>query len=236
MTGRSLNRLRIENKLDTSKFAGADYENRIGNHLGTIDMGVSIKIKKAKIFLYKQSIFEDGGLNYLESISDGLYGLNIKVLNDKLFQSFTIEYFNVLNQSSPNAGGLQSYLNNVQYFDGWSYNAKTIGTPLIIPQKDIPLRESKYYDRFSITNRLSTYYFATSGKIRKVNFYSKISVSNIVGIGTRDIIYSPSLRQLSYVIGVEKRHKKCTYKLNIAYDKGALFNTTGYQFTSNYKF
>ena len=50
--------------------------NRAGNHLGTVDIGMEFFAKESDILIYRQSIFEDGSLFYLNNISDGLYGIS----------------------------------------------------------------------------------------------------------------------------------------------------------------
>src|SRR5690606_24746566 len=55
-----------------------DSTNRIGNHLGSVDLGMEIKSYGADIFIYRQSIYEDGSLAYLRNIADGLNGVRIR--------------------------------------------------------------------------------------------------------------------------------------------------------------
>jgi hypothetical protein len=52
--------------------------NRVGNHLGTLDIGAELSLGKYSLNLYRQSIFEDGSLFYLSNITDGLSGLGLK--------------------------------------------------------------------------------------------------------------------------------------------------------------
>ena len=45
--------------------ATAEGGNRVGNHLGTLDIGLEYENDKSQWSFYRQSIFEDGSLRYL---------------------------------------------------------------------------------------------------------------------------------------------------------------------------
>lgn len=51
---------------------------RVGNHFGTIDVAAKWNGNKWNVFLYRQSIYEDGSLANLSNIADGLNGLRFK--------------------------------------------------------------------------------------------------------------------------------------------------------------
>ena len=71
--------------------------NRAGNHLGSLDLGIDIKIKNALFMIYRQSIFDDGSLYYLNNIADGLNGISIKKQNG-ILRNICIEFLNTSNQ------------------------------------------------------------------------------------------------------------------------------------------
>jgi hypothetical protein len=56
---------------------------RVGNHLGTIDIGAEWKSRDWTIFVYRQSIYEDGSLANLSNVADGLNGIRLKRKNQK---------------------------------------------------------------------------------------------------------------------------------------------------------
>ena len=53
-------------------------ENRIGNHLGSIDFAADVMLNHWNIFVYRQFIYDDGSLFYGTNLDDGLNGLRIK--------------------------------------------------------------------------------------------------------------------------------------------------------------
>lgn len=55
--------------------------NRTGNHLGTVDVGAEINTYWCNFLIYRQNIYEDGSLFYLNNISDGLSGISFTLKN-----------------------------------------------------------------------------------------------------------------------------------------------------------
>ena len=53
---------------------------RIGNHMGSIDLGLSYDFRNIRFFIYRQNLYEDGALYYFANILDGLNGLCIQNL------------------------------------------------------------------------------------------------------------------------------------------------------------
>lgn len=51
---------------------------KIGNHFGTIDLGLQWKRKEWSYFIYRQNIYESGSLFKVINFTDGLNGLSIK--------------------------------------------------------------------------------------------------------------------------------------------------------------
>jgi hypothetical protein len=122
----------------------AEAGNRIGNHLGTVDIGLYLKLQKASVFIYRQSIYEDGSLFYLNYIADGLLGISYKT-DQGIIKKITVEYMNTQSQggsgsSSNNINELRggdNYLNNGIYRDSWTYRNKAIGNPLLLTAREI---------------------------------------------------------------------------------------------------
>lgn len=111
--------------------------NRAGNHLGTIDIAMDFTTRFGTFMLYRQSIYEDGSLFYLNNISDGLLGLSFK--NSRL--GIGLEYLDTRNQGGntgsgnviPQLRGFDNYFNNSLYEDGYTYLSRTLGTPFLMP-------------------------------------------------------------------------------------------------------
>ena len=122
---------------DTAKYGVNDGWNRLGNHLGTVDMGMEIDGKFGKLFFYRQSYYEDGSLYYGNNITDGLHGVSYNTKRKKGLLKIVLEYFNSTSQGGTTFGytnnirGFDNYQNNGVYREGWTYLGKGMGTPLM---------------------------------------------------------------------------------------------------------
>jgi Capsule assembly protein Wzi len=219
---------------DTLNLSNIDEGNRTGNHLGSFDFGFNILFDNCKLFFYRQNIFEDGSLFYLNNISDGLNGISIHALkNLKNISAIKLnfEFLNTLSQGGKGGydakfasqRGQDEYFNNGQYFDGWSYNKVSIGTPFILSVNQFPNQiVQKYYNYFS-NNRIQAYYLGFSGKFKdKYDFKAKYSFSKNWGTYTEpfDIRYQSSLYlKLNKNIAPQN----ITIDLSFATDFGNLF-------------
>ncbi len=156
----------------TDGLTSFDYANRVGNHLGPIDVAVDIQLNKLSLFAYRQSIFDDGSLFYLTNIADGLHGLRIRLPKpDALVRDLLFEFLNTGSQGgalfSYNGGeanrGNDNYFNHGQFRDGWAYQGQTIGTPFITPQRgsdgQIP------FGTFTNNNRVRVVHVGVSGTL-----------------------------------------------------------------------
>jgi hypothetical protein len=185
--------------------------NRIGNHLGSIDIAASIKLDQNELLLYRQSFYEDGSLFYLNNISDGLLGISIKLGNQKLaLKKISVEYLNTINQGGqnfllfsnsgevvpPELRGADQYFNNAQIKDGWVNNNKTIGTPFI----SVPNQETSINN-----NRVKVWHLALHADYKSLNLYIKNSL--VMNLGTYS---SPMLgkSRLASLIHIRKRIKR----------------------------
>lgn len=184
VTGRSL-----AASTDTIKVGKNDSGNRGGNHLGTLDIGFEIKTQKVDILCYRQNIYEDGSLFYLNNITDGLNGISLKFKGgqDKLFsiKKITFEFLNTMSQGGEGGSdntisrlrGRDSYFENGVYRNGWIYLNNSIGTSLIIIQSNI-------------NNRVELYHLAFEGLLYKIKHSWKLSYINNRGSYGKEI-YKP---------------------------------------------
>ncbi len=222
----------IQNSLSTSDFDA----NRVGNHLGTIDIGLDMKLLNSQLFLYRQNIYEDGSLFYLNNISDGLNGLSLKLNNTKFIKKITFEYLNTTSQGGnffsvdPNAPpqlrGADSYFSNAQIRDGWTYKNSIIGTPFI---QNSNLNTSKTHTKKIIeNNRVRIYYLSFIGNLPKnIQYQFRGSISN--NLGTYTDPTDKTLNQFSTLVSLSKKHhflNGSTISLDITFDKGQLFSNT----------
>lgn len=114
---------------------------KIGNQLGSIDLGVEYDFNRIKLFVYRQNFYDVGALSKLANIRDGLNGVSIQnknydQKNDFNWEKLIVEFFYSRNQagelwSKHTASGDENYYNNFYYKQGWSYKGIGLGTPLI---------------------------------------------------------------------------------------------------------
>lgn len=205
---------------DASKVVNEfDNGNRVGNHLGTIDLGMEIDTYEYTYFFYRQNIYEDGSLYALSNIKDGLNGIRIRHKNSyaPLFEvtEAVFEFLFTKNQGGPDFNvenyvarrgnfGRDNYFNNAQIRDGWSYFNRTIGTPFITPTSDTDFRWPRYADSFTSNNRVSVCHIGLKGLfLRQFIWTSKLSYST--NIGTYDMPFSSTVKQFSGLLSVQRK-------------------------------
>lgn len=225
--------------VDTSRYSPFDRENRIGNHLGTVDVGLEFKTRNFSLLVYRQSIYDDGSLFHLANLTDGLHGVRY-VRRKPAFGLFTVqrvllEFLNTMHQggavfenSSPKLRGRDNYFNHGQYRDGWSYQGRTIGTPFIPPSTatagDLPR------NWFTNNNRVMALHAALVGSVDSRYILTlKCSVSE--NVGTYEAPFSKPVRQLSSMVLLQIPMGLSGWQIKAAagLDRGALYtNSTGF--------
>lgn len=170
---------------DTATYGINDGWNRLGNHLGTVDVGMEVDWNKAKLFFYRQSIYEDGSLYYGNNITDGLHGISFSRKSDQGITKVVVEYLNttsqggsVFNNSDVNRG-LDNYFNNAVYREGWTYADHGIGTPMMTLDSETDLTNTDFiaYDN----NRVESFYVGIEAKLGENSFLLRGSLSNSIG-------------------------------------------------------
>jgi hypothetical protein len=168
---------------------GNEAGNRIGNHLGSIDLGFDIQLNEAtKMKVYRQSIFEDGSLFYLNSITDGLSGISFGVKNGF---NLAIEYLDTRSQGGriyygniPELRGGDNYFNNGVYKDSWTYKGNTIGSPLLNPYRTNPtiISESPELNQnFIYNNRVQAFNLKADYIIKRISLMTQFVYSQNLG-------------------------------------------------------
>lgn len=167
-----------------------DETNRIGNHLGSVDVGAEFDIGNTTVFLYRQNPYDSGAIWYLTTITDGLNGLSIRrrqrgngffSVNRGLF-----EYLYTANQGGnqfviddPQRRGKVNYFNNSQYIDGWTTHNQVIGTPFLTPVTEL---YAWHPTGIIGNNRVSVLHLGLSGYIgREAAWLVKLSGSQNAG-------------------------------------------------------
>jgi Capsule assembly protein Wzi len=202
--------LGTRNEVDTSRITIFDRENRIGNHLGTVDVAFEWTNRKFSVFAYRQSIYETGSLYYLTNIRDGLAGIRIrtrKPINPNGFQirEFLVEQLYTLSQggpeftNDPQRRGKNNYFNHSQYRDGWSRYDMTIGTPFITPRNEGRSDLPQY--SFTNNNRVVVWHIGLAGQVMDFfEFRAKASYSQ--NYGTYEVPFPKPVEQFSGLFSV----------------------------------
>lgn len=187
---------------DTAKYGYNDAYNRLGNHLGTVDVGMEIDGKFGKVFFYRQSIYEDGSLFFGNNITDGLHGVAISTKRKRGLLKLVFEYLNTTSQGGAGGSdntvgflrGQDNYLNNGVYRNGWTYLGKGLGSPLLTLDSETDLNASK--ETFYDNNRVETFYVGAEVAVKKNHFLFRGSLSNAIGYYGAE--YVPVKRQIAF--------------------------------------
>lgn len=163
---------------------------RLGNHLGSIDIGFEYDFDAVKLLLYRQNFYETGALAYLGNIKDGLNGISLqrKTENTKSFSwdRLLFELLYTKSQggdpwSTSSPSGSESYYNHGQFINGWSYDGAQLGTSLITTRSDarkgLPSNPSQHF----VNNRLIAFHIGVEGSIKIINFKIKTTFSKNYG-------------------------------------------------------
>lgn len=226
---------------------------KIGNHLGSVDLGFEYKFKNLKLLAYRQNFYDIEALSYLANLRDGLNGISLEntQVTDKGFQwrKLLLELFYSKNQAgepwSPTVPtGDENYYNNDQFLQGWSYKGFGIGNPFIAPRSytrnGLPADPVDFF----INNRVIVFHFGFEGALQKFEFRLLTSYSlNYGSYGTSEIGHSlgkqgipsiygifPMTRQFSaYLEGNKEFNNGFKFGFITAFDTGQLYyNSFGF--------
>jgi hypothetical protein len=161
-------------------------QERQGNHLGSIDLGLEFELSGVKILLYRQNLYEVGGLAHLANIQDGLNGLLIENIQQERrktgWSKFLFEFLYTKNQAgrpwSPEYGSpYEPYYNHGQYLTGWSFDGTGLGNPFISTREYLRQELPAHPDDYFVNNRIIAFHLAGTGAIKDVNVKFKASWS-----------------------------------------------------------
>ena len=167
-------------------------ENRIGNHLGSIDVAADVNLSNWNVFIYRQFMYDDGSLFYGTNLADGLNGLRIKNRLKPTGATFflrqvTFEYLFTGSQggdvfviTDPLRRGRDNYFNHSQFLDGWTYFGRSIGNPFLTPATEV--RPSLPPNTGIGNNRVSAFHVGLSALlVDKVTLTTRLSFSRNAG-------------------------------------------------------
>jgi hypothetical protein len=219
---------------------------RLGDHLGSIDLGFEYDFKNVRLLAYRQNVYDAGALYYLANIRDGLNGLSLvnRRYTCKGFQwrKILVEVFYTKSQggetwSVPRPSGAEDYYNNWQYIQGWSYKGIGIGNPFI--SSPVFIREGLSSDPFTyfINNRLVVFHFGYEGSVQKWNFILKTSYSLNYGTYRTSGIFSETKQFSAYLDASKELKNGLNVGFTGAFDVGGLYyNSVGVLFNVSKSF
>ncbi|MBO0933357.1 capsule assembly Wzi family protein [Fibrella aquatilis] len=184
-------------------------DNRIGNHLGSLDVAADIDFSGWNLLAYRQFVYDDGSLFYGTNLADGLNGLRLKSHRQPAGEAFflrqiTAEFLYTESQGGdafvvddPDQRGRDNYFNQGQFIDGWQYFHHTIGTPFLTPQGEA--RPSLPNPIGITNNRVSAVHVGMAGLLfNRIEVTSKLSFSQ--NLGTYGKPFPTQPRQFSGLI------------------------------------
>jgi hypothetical protein len=176
---------------------------KIGNQLGSIDLGAEYKFNSFNLKIYRQFFYDIGGLYHLNNLRDGLNGVSLTNnryidLSDSFqWKNLLFEFFYSYNQggeiwSKPSPSGAEDYYNNYFYQQGWSYRGEALGSPLITPKHYARNGQSSETKSYFINNRVIAFHSGYKGTYKGWDNTIKLTYSlNYGTFGT-----SPASRSL----------------------------------------
>jgi len=165
-------------------------KSKIGNQLGSIDLGIDYNFENFSIQLYRQNFYDVGALAKLANIRDGLNGIVLrnKAKQNRNFNWNTIilEFLYTKNQagevwSKKTKSGDENYYNNYFYINGWSYKKFGLGTPFISTRESTRTGLPSYPDNFFINNRVVAFHTGSKTSYKEWSFITKLSFSKNYG-------------------------------------------------------
>jgi Capsule assembly protein Wzi len=227
---------------DTSRTNSSDFY-YVGNHNGSVDMGMEWQINNVQLFLYKQTPYETGALfTGLTTFDDGLYGIRLKLPSPKvrtvLFEMFDTrnqgiyESFlaKVIGQPYRHPGEYEDYYNHSQYMDGWAYHGRGLGSPLVWPSTEF-LSERTPRINYSVNNRVIAWHVGVQGQIHKIDYRFRGTYGvHEVGYGYRKndefrALFPVPRSQYSFLLELEKKMdwlEGTWLKVGLGYDSGTI--------------
>lgn len=163
---------------------------RLGNHLGSVDLAVEFSSGDLGFLLYRQQIYETDALAYLANIQDGLNGIALSNLRERTgaasWHKLVFEFLYTKNQGGPpwaptSPSGAESYYNHGQFVQGWTYNGIVMGSPFLTSRvyalEGLPDNPSQYF----VNNRLYALHLGLAGNILGMDCLVKSSWSRNTG-------------------------------------------------------
>jgi hypothetical protein len=113
------------------------------NHLAMYDFSLSVDLGGARARAYRQFYHEDIASFNFRNVWDGLWGVSLRreesgaLIDGILWEHLRMTRHNA-RFSAGEERGSDSYYNHGRYESGWTYQGRTLGTPLLTPAATTP--------------------------------------------------------------------------------------------------
>jgi len=224
---------------------------KVGNHLGSIDVGLDYTFDKVRLLLYRQNFYEKGAIAYLANLYDGLNGISLsnrQAAREGLqWKKFLLEVLYSKNQAGEvwskwTPSGPEQYYNHAVYAEGYSYQGRSMGTPFFTPAHEAREGQASHPQDYFVNNRVLLFHLGATAASPRWSFTSKFSYSRNYGTyWTSDVPYfwynnirrphTPAygvfeeVGQFSAFMQGERRYKKgLSLSYTAAFDIGKLYD------------
>jgi len=212
---------------------------RMGNSLGSIDLGAEYEFKNVRLSAYRQNLYEAGALYHLANLRDGLNGFSLANTHNRhngfQWRKVLVEVLYTKNQAgetwSPyTKSGDENYYNHYLYIQGWSYKGIGIGNPFISSRNYTREGLAADPNDYFINNRVVAFHFGFEGSVEKWNFMVKTSYSlNYGTFATSEAGRSMGSLRYPPMYGIfgEKKQLSAYFEANKDLKKGLNIGFTG---------
>ena len=170
-----------------------DTTTNVGNHLGTIDLGLELKGANTQTLLYHQVLYESENSFKSGSFNDGLTGISITNTapsdgSGLRLQKAVIEYYRTTNQAhnDQRPANYDSYYNHEFIVNGNFYQGNSLGNPFLTPKTymlpSLPKGERWEAKSFFSNTRVRLFHVGLEATLDKIFLRSRMSYSKNYGL------------------------------------------------------
>jgi hypothetical protein len=217
--------------------------NRFGNHIGSRNYGIDLRLASFSAGIYLQDIFEDNSGYSRKNFPDGLWGLWLQPVNSPLgIETIVYEFLHTTHQSGPyhdvdgdTLGGNDNYMNHGHYRSGWTHYQHTLGTPLISSPVWYPcfLDPEDPDQKIMRNSRIRAHHLGLTGRISPVLTYrTRLTLSR--NYGTYNHPFTDYKTQFSSMLELVYHIPKHDLEMGLTWglDRGELYgNSQGFLFS-----